>query len=450
MATPIYFVSAKKRDLAPIYVRLSAGRKVDLIVKTGLIVDPKCWSNTTQSIKQRIRTPDDDALIKKLKGLKDHIEREFKNRFGEYSKEWLNDVVYQFHNNKSIGAKTLNDFIDLFIKDSECGERKNKDAMDLAPGTIKAWKGFQRIFGEYQGIYSDKRIEWYKENDIPLRPYKPVDFDGITIDFYNSFVSYLSDMGYKRNTMGRFIKELKMFMLKSIEDGLHNNRQFEYSAFKGINSESFAVYLTKTELEKITNLDLTTAPNEKHEYSAWTNNELDKARDAFIVMCETALRISDYKKVDVSIRTNEKGVKMLYITQTKTGGSIVIPVSARLNKILLKYDNKLPRLPDQYINKRIKVVARICGIDEMQTFPEEKYGKRYDVTKPKWELISCHSGRRTACSLWYLAGIPTISIMQITGHKTEKIFLHYIKVTPEENAEKLSLHPYFTGLAIAN
>lgn len=49
MATPIFFVSAKKRDLAPIYVRSSAGRKVDIIVKTGLLVNPKCWSNTTQN-----------------------------------------------------------------------------------------------------------------------------------------------------------------------------------------------------------------------------------------------------------------------------------------------------------------------------------------------------------------------------------------------------------------
>jgi hypothetical protein len=30
--------------------------------------------------------------------------------------------------------------------------------------------------------------------------------------------------------------------------------------------------------------------------------------------------------------------------------------------------------------------------------------------------------------------------MKITGHRTEKSFLLYIKVTPEENAEKLLQH----------
>ena len=45
----------------------------------------------------------------------------------------------------------------------------------------------------------------------------------------------------------------------------------------------------------------------------------------------------------------------------------------------------------------------------------------------------------------YLAGIPTIAAMKITGHKTEKQFLQYIKVTGEENATNLALHPYFNN-----
>ena len=40
----------------------------------------------------------------------------------------------------------------------------------------------------------------------------------------------------------------------------------------------------------------------------------------------------------------------------------------------------------------------------------------------------------------YIAGIPTLSIMKITGHKTEKAFLKYIKISEEENAEILTKH----------
>jgi len=45
----------------------------------------------------------------------------------------------------------------------------------------------------------------------------------------------------------------------------------------------------------------------------------------------------------------------------------------------------------------------------------------------------------------YLEGIPTIDIMKISGHKTEREFLKYIKVSKEETAVILSDHPYFVG-----
>ncbi|GAA4327733.1 hypothetical protein GCM10023149_31320 [Mucilaginibacter gynuensis] len=34
-------------------------------------------------------------------------------------------------------------------------------------------------------------------------------------------------------------------------------------------------------------------------------------------------------------------------------------------------------------------------------------------------------------------GVPSITIMAITGHRTEKAFLKYIKVTPKEHAVQL-------------
>lgn len=45
----------------------------------------------------------------------------------------------------------------------------------------------------------------------------------------------------------------------------------------------------------------------------------------------------------------------------------------------------------------------------------------------------------------YLAGIPTITIMKITGHKTEREFMKYIKITEEQTALELKNHPYFSG-----
>ena len=43
----------------------------------------------------------------------------------------------------------------------------------------------------------------------------------------------------------------------------------------------------------------------------------------------------------------------------------------------------------------------------------------------------------------YKAGIPTIAIMKITGHKSERVFMDYIKVSGEENARMLKKNPFF-------
>ena len=50
----------------------------------------------------------------------------------------------------------------------------------------------------------------------------------------------------------------------------------------------------------------------------------------------------------------------------------------------------------------------------------------------------------------YLAGIPSIAIMKITGHKTEKEFMKYIKISEEQNATELMSHPYFCGAGTRN
>jgi site-specific recombinase XerD len=63
----------------------------------------------------------------------------------------------------------------------------------------------------------------------------------------------------------------------------------------------------------------------------------------------------------------------------------------------------------------------------------------------KYELISTHTARRSFATNAYKAGVPTLSIMKITGHTKESTFLKYIKVSAEENADMLKNHPFFGG-----
>jgi integrase len=447
MATIRFHVIGTKRKLVPIYVRLSAGRGTDIFVPAGensegkkfIVVDPKIWSNKTQTIKQRIRSDDDNKFIKTLSDLKEYIESEIRNHTNGFTKEWLTEVIYKYHNKKSTDAKTLNQFIDCFIKEAKKGERTNKSAMNLAPGTIRIFEGFQRIFNEYQGIYTEKRIEWHTENKKPIRPVKKIDFDNINIDFYNSFVKFLKDEGYAPNTMGRFIKGLKMMMKKSLQEKLHNNRDFQYEAFRGISEESFSVSLTPEELDKIYNYDLSKPENKRMEL----------ARDAFIILYETCLRISDYSKIDVSIRTIG-GKRIIDIYQTKTRQQVLIPLTKRFEAIWNKYNEKLPKIPDQYINKYIKSIAFLCGITEVVRWPAVQYGKTFERTAKKYEKVTCHTARRSGATILYKEGVPLSDIMILLGHHTEKQTREYIKITAEEAVLRLAEHQHYSGLKIVS
>jgi integrase len=78
-----------------------------------------------------------------------------------------------------------------------------------------------------------------------------------------------------------------------------------------------------------------------------------------------------------------------------------------------------------------------------QTLQICELGKKYTITKEKWELVSSHTARRTGATNMYKAGIPTLAIMKVTGHTSESSFLKYINISKEENARMLAEHPYF-------
>ena len=184
MASVNYIVRGKKRKLVPIYVRFLSGRDTDFLVNSGLKVNPAQWSNRTQSLRQRIKTDADEDFLKKLSGLKDHLNNEIKVYAGEYSKDWLTSVIESYHSISVETASTLNGFIEDFISRAERGEVKNKNALNYAAGTLKGLRGVQRVFNMYQGVYTAKDLSERKEKKKPIRPKKILDFEDITITFY--------------------------------------------------------------------------------------------------------------------------------------------------------------------------------------------------------------------------------------------------------------------------
>lgn len=270
---------------------------------------------------------------------------------------------------------------------------------------------------------SDKKIVTKKQYKIvrnniseyaDLSKKRPT-FEDITLDYYLGFVDFLKHRGYSPNTIGARIKGLKLFMNEAYERGLHSNLDFRLKRFSKPSEETKAIYLNENELKAIYDFDFS------------NNKKLDRVRDLFLIGCYTGLRFSDLSLLTTK-NINEENNTINVKTQ-KTGKMVVIPIHAFIRQILLKYNNDLPKmLSNQKFNDYIKEVVKKVSIDEEIPIQREKDNLSYVDKVPKYELITSHTARRSFATNAYLAGIPAISIMKITGHKTEAAFMKYILV----------------------
>lgn len=222
-------------------------------------------------------------------------------------------------------------------------------------------------------------------------------------------------------------------MRSSHERGLHNNTDYQKKAFNKPTEQTTAVYLNEKELHALYKLDLS------------ENKKLNNVRDWFLIAAYTGLRFSDFSRLtEDNIKNDVISVKTL-----KTGANVIVPIHTFVKTILEKYEYRLPKvMSNQKFNEYIKKVCEKAEIKEPVLVEETKGDIKTRESQPKHKLISAHTARRSFATNAFLAGVPTIQIMKLTGHKTEKVFMKYIKISESENAKKLQLHPFFNKMIV--
>ena len=256
-------------------------------------------------------------------------------------------------------------------------------------------------------------VEYFKDRQAPT-------FDDIDYNFCEDFIEWMSSTkSLCPNTRGSHVKFIKAAMNEAFKSKLHTNEEFR--TFRKEMEQIDAVYLTSDEVTRIAELPLCGA----HAM----------ARDLFIVGCHTGMRFSDYSRLTEDDISN--GVIHLITQKCKT--PVDLPAHPRVIKVLERYNGIMPKMFQQKFNLYIKEVCKEAKIDEVVTV--RKGGENRKMAK--WELVSSHTARRTGLTNMYKAGIPTYRCMMISGHKTEQVFLTYLRITQEENAEYLKNNPFF-------
>jgi len=261
---------------------------------------------------------------------------------------------------------------------------------------------------------------------------RTLDFDSIDLDFYNDFLRFCYQKGYSKNTIGSFIKHIKVFMNNAIDRGLTQNTNHQNRRFITMDEKVDTIYLTEAELQAIADADLT------------DDKRLDHSRDLFLIAAYTGLRFGDLMSLRKEHIFQTEDGPMIRIRTQKTNETVIIPVHPVITRILEKHAGNIPSpVTDQEINRCIKLIGKKAGITEVLRLAKTLGGKNTSIDYDKYNLITIHTARRSFATNAYLNDVPTIAIMKITGHRTEKAFLRYIRISSEQNARKLATHPFF-------
>ena len=377
-------------------------------LSTGEKIRPKYWNK-------------DNHRAKEIKNFPEHLN--FNTRLDNHERNVMSTVRDHLNENNTIFPKTLRAELVNVLR-----PKPQKEPLTFFPAIqeyIDTTNKARRTKLSY-GTTLNVLKEYQKTLKTPLT------FDSINMDFYEHFVTYLTNArGFAKNTIGGHIKEIKVFMDYANDKGYTANQGHRHKKFKKIEETPETIYLNDTELLTLYTLDLS------------NNARLDRVRDLFIIGCYTGLRFSDLSQLTPD-KFTEDGTR-LKIKTVKTGEIVVIPLHWTIKEILQKYNGEPPRvISNQKMNEYIKELAELAKINERVTITKTKGGLNFEQNFEKWELVTVHTARRSFATNMYLAGVPTISIMKITGHRTERAFMKYIKVSQEQNADKLSKHPYFS------
>ena len=154
----------------------------------------------------------------------------------------------------------------------------------------------------------------------------------------------------------------------------------------------------------------------------------------FVLACLTGLRFSDFS----ILRPEDLRNDMLYKKQEKSDHWVVIPLRQEAKQIFTdQFRDRIPQVSNPEFKRHIKTIGKLAGIDQLIKFSYKKGNKSISVTKHKFDWITSHTARRSFCTNEFLAGTPVKLIMKISGHKNEKDFYKYIRITPEEAAQKI-------------
>ena len=363
--------------------------KQTFVYSTGISIDPKNWNKENRMPKAKAGaagfelkqiTNQLNRYVEELHLSINNIELEKKLVTREELKKRLN----QRFKHVFVKKTTLIDHLDAFIEEKVS-------------------------FGKYQNRTIDK-YNALKNKIIYFK--KDAKLTDINKKFMIDFINFLR---LKHNmtdiTLNRNIGYLKTFLKWCRYSGIKLDETYNQVTVSTRDADH--IHLSKEQVQTLENLIL--------------NKTLDKYRDLFLIGVYSGQRFSDYtvfKKSDVVNGRIEKRAE-------KTDYKSYIPISKKLEKLLNKWEWRLPKVSNQKFNQNIKKVCKIAGFTDEITKTTYIGNKKIESIEPFYKRVGSHTARRTFITLASEANVPDHIIMGICGIRDSKTLKTYKKFNPD-------------------
>ncbi len=489
MAKKFFTRTTKAKGICPLYIQVAKRTPgISFKLSTGLDVDIATWNRVNRSEKawrNYIMTDEGKDLNDKLMLIEKTIN------------QLISDGRVMSNDDKDVIVEAIRPIVNVDLIDHQAElERKRREEVERKKRSVI---GFYEYFldgikdgtirhGDNKRYSEDSCKVWVNFGEY-LRGYcesRDFVFDEITKPFADKFSVYLERSGMMATSVNKLVGCFRKLCNRAAEEGINHNAVSLRVWKERVAHDSekrTEIYLTDKEISALYEMDL--------------SGKEEAVRDLFVIGCLSCQRFSDYSRLTRdNFKMLDDGTWVISLVQQKTKTYVEVPViDERIHELCRKYDYDFPKCDKRTLNRYIKEIcrklskevptlaekhvtsisyfearseklySRLCQVVEndggslkklshnernefnkLRRYADEHNGsplwernERGDVIKPKYELISTHTARRSGVTNIYKTGLlNTREMMSISGHQTEKVFEHYIRVGTSEQASRIA------------
>lgn len=376
----------QKQGKSPIMLRVSFNRERKSFGQVGLSIDSSLF-HQGRAIGNSSEAKEINMELNRLE-TKIQLLAELLDNNGRLTLDNLKEELK--------GKKVSLQYVSVLF--NELLEESKKDYINekITKGTLERHHTYSRVFMNFLSFE-------YSRKDLRV--------DEITRPLISAYEEYLlKTLGFSHNNHIKYLRWLGRATDKAMDIGTLTRDPFNGIAY---NEEKVdRGFLDETELARLMKTDI----QQKH---------LDFTRDAFVFSCFTGLAYCDVAQLKKENIAHSNGEKWLLLKRKKTKEACTIPLLPQALAILEKYEDKmlndgrlLPIPCNQVINRQLKEVQQICGIDKNLSF---------------------HLARHTFGTLALTKGVSIETVAKILGHKKLSTTQIYARILPAKVAKEMSL-----------